>query len=758
MKQVVLVAALALGACFSKPGFSGDGGSGGDDGGSDGSVPSDGLARLAAGHHHACAIDEKTQLWCWGDNSHGELGDTGLARTGNPVLAFQAMADGWTSVVAGEWHTCGLHAGDTYCWGDDSFLEAGGSNPPNKITLTSPAVRLFAGHHASCALDATGALTCWGQIDANANPAFTPPTQIAPGGIATGWLDVALGPTHSCAVGEMGRTACWGRANNRQLGDTNGTRLIAGATPLTESSAVRTFAQVATTEGVTCGVTLDHHLLCYGSPSTGLLSESMLSQDTEVPVMVGVMQSWSRITLGFSHACGIATTGMGAPTVYCYGDNAVGAMGDGFAPHHQVRPVTLPMDFGTPTELVAGFEFACARNAAGKVMCWGANGYGENGAGPPASTSTAVQVALGVGTGDTILAITAGNAHSCALIDPAGPTPNIVKCWGDNTKRQVDGATGGFRETPTEATTDLVSISAGENHTCGLTPTGTVKCWGSNSNWQLGRMGGNGIFTPAGNYVQIAAGSTGTCAVTDSPSFDLECWGSTPGGNDLSSPTKVNTEADAWTSIAVGSGFAAGAAGIGSALKGFGEGCAFADTTVRPPSMPTSMNVSISGATTLVAAQSQGGHICLLDTSGLRCWGSNKGKQISPTAVECTGPSDAGPLTAGMAWAAPGVGKLGAANDHTCAIVDVAAGDGRVYCWGGNPGYLGFSLSNPGVPQLASSIIATQLATGPRHICAIGKQSASQPGEQVYCWGENRAGEVGNGSRFHDTPIAVLIP
>ncbi len=98
-----------------------------------------------------------------------------------------------------------------------------------------------------------------------------------------------------------------------------------------------------------------------------------------------------------------------------------------------------------------------------------------------------------LGTGRTVLSVTAGMEHTCALLDSGD-----VKCWGDNTHGQLglgdtahrgDGAGEMGDSLPT---VDLgtgrtaVSIAAGSFHTCALLDTGNFKCWGFNVFGQLG--------------------------------------------------------------------------------------------------------------------------------------------------------------------------------------------------------------------------------------------------------------------------------
>jgi hypothetical protein len=95
--------------------------------------------------------------------------------------------------------------------------------------------------------------------------------------------------------------------------------------------------------------------------------------------------------------------------------------------------------------------------------------------------------------------VSAGDLHTCALT-PAG----AVDCWGENGSDQSADQTGPYTQ-----------VSAGGSHTCVLTPTGAVDCWGNDSSGQA--------TDQTGPYTQVSAGSSHTCALT--PAGAVDCWG-----------------------------------------------------------------------------------------------------------------------------------------------------------------------------------------------------------------------------------------
>ena len=91
-------------------------------------------------------------------------------------------------------------------------------------------------------------------------------------------------------------------------------------------------------------------------------------------------------------------------------------------------------------------------------------------------------------------------------------------------------------------------------------------------------------------------------------------------------------------------------------------------------------------------------------------------------------------------------------NEHTCAVTT----GGAVWCWGANwGGQLGNGTSMPRLTPVEVSprlppLDVTAVAAGDGHTCAVTREGA------VWCWGDNRAGQLGDGTTtWRPTPVAV---
>ena len=168
-----------------------------------------------------------------------------------------------------------------------------------------------------------------------------------------------------------------------------------------------------------------------------------------------------------------------------------------------------------------------------------------------------------LGTGRTAIAITAGGVHTCALLDNG-----TVKCWGATTpatrprrhRARGDGA-GEMGDSlgPVDLGTGrtAIAIAAGDAHTCALLDDGTVKCWGLNVAGQLGQGDTESVVTTPGRWatscaVNLGAGRTATRS-PPATSIRARCSTTTPssaGGCNASGSSATATPTTAATTPA----------------------------------------------------------------------------------------------------------------------------------------------------------------------------------------------------------------
>jgi hypothetical protein len=94
--------------------------------------------------------------------------------------------------------------------------------------------------------------------------------------------------------------------------------------------------------------------------------------------------TWSSLTAGGAHSCGVKTDG----TAWCWGYNSSGRLGDGTTTD-RASPTQVP---GSWSSLTAGYWHSCGVKPDGTAWCWGDNGYGQLGDGTTTDRSTPTPV------------------------------------------------------------------------------------------------------------------------------------------------------------------------------------------------------------------------------------------------------------------------------------------------------------------------------------------------------------------------------
>lgn len=349
----------------------------------------------------------------------------------------------FTAVSAGEFrHTCGRVAdGRVFCWGQNSLGQLGVAalSLATSPVATKGAPRLAAvtaGAAFTCGLGDTGVVYCWGSAargrlgtGATANtphPALVPVTEPLRT-LSSGW-------NHTCGVGGDGRGTCWGEFP--QVG--NYPSPVAH-TPVSVLGEVN-YVAIAAGEGFSCGLGTDSLAYCWGTNFSERLGDDTVPLSvTPLPVSGG--RHFATISAGGLHACGLMASG----AAFCWGDNASGQLGAGSAAPAGAaipQPVVGGLVF---TAIAAGSRATCALTPAGEAYCWGSNDGGQLGSNA-ADVCTGLpcnRAPLAVAGGLQFTQISVGDQHSCGL-----SVPGILYCWGKNDTGQMGDGTLTDRPAP----------------------------------------------------------------------------------------------------------------------------------------------------------------------------------------------------------------------------------------------------------------------------------------------------------------------
>ncbi|MGD9570612.1 MAG: hypothetical protein AB7V62_01850 [Thermoleophilia bacterium] len=370
--------------------------------------------------------------------------------------------------------------------------------------------------------------------------------------------------------------------------------------------------------------------------------------------------------------------------------------------------------------LDVGDEHTCAVLGDRTVRCWGRGLAGRLGYGTEANVMNAAAAApVDVGAGRTVRAVTAGDFHTCAILDDG-----TVRCWGFGANGRLGyGGTGDVRSPATAPAVDIgpgrraVAITAGASHTCAIRDDGSVICWGNGVSGRLGygnqsSIGDNETAAAGGpvdigagrRAVAITAGDFHTCVIRDDGA--LVCWGFGSGGQlgrggtsdigDNETPGQagpVDLGGRRARAVSGGKGHTCAILDDGSArCWGFGaDGRLGYGSESNITSAAAAPAIDLGPGRTAVAIGSGEAHSCaILDSGSVRCWGFGGNGRLGYGATDSIGddpgeqPGGSGPVSLGPGRTAR---TLSVGYSHTCASLD----DGTVRCWGfGGSGRLGY--------------------------------------------------------------------
>jgi alpha-tubulin suppressor-like RCC1 family protein len=297
------------------------------------------------------------------------------------------------------------------------------------------------------------------------------------------------------------------------------------------------FSSVSAGQDFTCGVTPANTLYCWGRNSAGALGNgTTVNATTPVPVTLPPGVLFDSVSAGQNHACGLSTTG----AVYCWGGNVSGQLGTG-----NTNPQTVPTLVSAPgvtfVSVSAAAQFTCALTTGtfATVDCWGLNFSGQLGTAINVNTTTPNPTPQQV-TGGPFRAVSATQGHACGVLSGGGLDGTVV-CWGLNDAGQLGRGAGpfpSFDQTPQTifGSVRYAAVSGGFRFTCGIeSGTATVDCWGLNDVGQLGTATLDPTqqsvpvpVTGSLTFTQLSTGSGLACAVA--PGGHGYCWGSNASG------------------------------------------------------------------------------------------------------------------------------------------------------------------------------------------------------------------------------------
>lgn len=544
--------------------------------------------QISADGNSSCVVLSGGQVACWGDNEYGQLGNGTIENSLAPVLVT-GITDA-ISVAVGWEHICAVHSDNTIsCWGRNQYGQLGDqttidSSIPVKVLNVNDARSVHTSIGYTCYIHLDTRVSCWGNgnrgvfKDGNSYPEsdnpclsmecetelehYTPyfdyilaePNRI-PG--LSNVKTLSVGELHACAIFYDDSLSCWGVDS------------YAGLFVWTDLSQLKvTSIPSSSRADIFCVVRIDTTIFCWGrddlktgrrgrqhsenawedsyivaSPSaTSGVPNEEVSQDSlpkaDIPWLTGNID----VAAGFGHTCSLQASG----TVYCWGSNDLGQLGNGTTIYSS-EPVQVK-NLDQAIAISAGTDHTCALHSDGSISCWGSDQYfklgnieaGDNSS-FHATASTKPTKVTGI---DNAISVSAGWEHTCAV-----HSDSTISCWGNNNAGQLgigesDKPEMSVQPVKVNGIADAVSVSAASYRTCAVHSDGTISCWGEQAGGELAYNQISSTLEPTkvkgiidATAVSIAASHTCALHVTG----EISCWGDNGLGKLGGDPYKLKT-------------------------------------------------------------------------------------------------------------------------------------------------------------------------------------------------------------------------
>ena len=315
------------------------------------------------------------------------------------------------------------------------------------------------------------------------------------------------------------RPVAWGYNTEGQLGgnSTNWSSnvpvsVVMDGTPL----ANHTVLALSAGSGHSLALCSDGRLFSWGYNYNGELGNNTTS-NSGVPVAVSIANTAlagklvTAISAGADHNLALCSDG----TVVGWGYNAYGQLGN-FNTFNSTTPTAVvvegaPLTGKTVVAVSAGAAHSLVLCSDGTLVDWGGNSYGQLGNNTTTNSNQPVAVTT-AGTplaGKTVVSIATGDYHNIALC-----ADGTLVTWGNNVYGQLGNSTTASSSVPVAVTTTgtalagktVIAVAAGSGHCLALCSDGTLAAWGFNT---FGQLGNN---TTTNSNVPVAVNMSGVLA------------------------------------------------------------------------------------------------------------------------------------------------------------------------------------------------------------------------------------------------------
>ncbi|KQQ31046.1 hypothetical protein ASF61_17625 [Duganella sp. Leaf126] len=356
--------------------------------------------QVAAGGNQTIALKTDGNLYSWGRNLQGQLGDGSNSNRNTPVIVAGSTGV-WKQVAMGDSFAVAIRTdGTLWSWGYNLFGQLGQGDQvprmvPTQVGTAKDWTYVAAGKSHVVALRTSTAssgpavvsLWVWGnnyasQLGDGKTVDLLVPTRLG----TDSWLAVAAGDAHTLAIRRSDQSLwTWGDNTYGQLGNgITGTRV---GVPTQVGTA--NWSAVAAGSNHSLAIRNDDGVLfAWGAGESGQIGNNSTSAQSS-PVQIGTGARWTQVAGGLSHSIGVRNDG----TLWAWGRGADGQLGQ------TVAGSLLPLQVGslnTWKAVAAGANHSAALQTNGNTLSlwtWGLNADGQLGNGSTASATAPVSIA-----------------------------------------------------------------------------------------------------------------------------------------------------------------------------------------------------------------------------------------------------------------------------------------------------------------------------------------------------------------------------
>jgi alpha-tubulin suppressor-like RCC1 family protein len=701
------------------------------------------------------AINTNYELYTFGTNNYGQLGDGTNTHRLSPVLVnilnpnsispTALGTDRWVEVHSGEGgpnrnpsHFAITEDRRLFAWGTNTNGRLGLSDTTNRsipAQVSGSWLAVASGYGASIGIKINGSLWGWGNagygdigLNATLETFYSSPTQIG----TSSWTAVTKGDGHTVAIRQDGALFAWGINQSFQLGIPDGTDK-SSPTQIGTSSWIA----VAAGRSTTAAIRSDGYLFMWGSNDSGVAA-----QETQFP-------AYSTHAISGYNNLAIRQDG----TLWAWGLNST------------VRPLGLndssikstPTQIGTSSWIVVsqGHLGSAAIRSGGALFTWGWNNFGQVGLNDLVHRSSPVQVGTSSWT-----AVDVGESTTAAIRQDGA-----LFTWGFGQLGALGLNNIVHRSSPVQVgTSSWIAVSGLYAHHLAIRQDGGLFVWGDNRFGALGLTDFTSTSSPVqlgtSSWIAVSAGARFSMAIRQDNA--LFAWGENGAGwigwgnlglgdwLTVLSPTQVGTSS--WTAVTASGGNISRYSMHTRALRSDGALFAWGAQTYGhfgngSGSTGASSPVQIGLSSWTSIGRKPRTHSSAIRQDGALFVAGRQGNRLGfPTIVnDWTGIS----VLTGVGTIIPAVSspvQIGASPYNLVSVGGLhtlaSRENGELFAWGNNTsGQLGLNTVVDDIRSIQSLGILNpiKLSAGRSHSAMIDSSN------QLFMWGQNSSGQLGLG-------------